>query len=338
MQPRRAHAAGSAAPASVVLQFNEVDAQAAALHGWHQDYLQISCGKFQGALQLVNLGALSLFAEHISTSIYQQGYLGENVIALGVALPTDGQSTFCGLPSQSNSIHVFSGRTGFEFRTHQNHTMLGLQLEASLAQHFTEHDFAQKLTQSGAGQRCPDRPLVASLRDTMLSVLRAARQSPRLLSMQAVTRQMEDHLLETVAQLHLENAALCHAQNSSSARSLVHRARELAKQALAADQVPTVAQLCQQLAVSRRTLQYAFQRCLGVTPLTWLRALRLAAVRLALRQSSSVTESATSMGFWHFGHFAHEYQKLFGELPSQTLKRHERPQQAVTAISHPRGL
>jgi AraC family ethanolamine operon transcriptional activator len=40
-----------------------------------------------------------------------------------------------------------------------------------------------------------------------------------------------------------------------------------------------------------------------------------------LKESCSVTEAATTWGFWHFGHFSQEYKKLFGELPSATLRR-----------------
>ena len=34
-----------------------------------------------------------------------------------------------------------------------------------------------------------------------------------------------------------------------------------------------------------------------------------------------INDIAHNLGFWHMGQFAADYRKLFGELPSMTLKR-----------------
>lgn len=90
-------------------------------------------------------------------------------------------------------------------------------------------------------------------------------------------------------------------------------------------QVPiTVKQLCSITGASERTLQYAFQEKYGLTPKTYIQAYRLNQVRKVLRASSvlsrRVVDVANDWGFWHMGQFAKDYQRLFGELPSATLR------------------
>ena len=76
--------------------------------------------------------------------------------------------------------------------------------------------------------------------------------------------------------------------------------------------------------VSPRTLEYAFQDCLGINPLEYIKTRRLAeARRLLLGASpveSRVSDIAKACGFRRQGHFARDYSSRFLELPSQTLK------------------
>jgi len=86
----------------------------------------------------------------------------------------------------------------------------------------------------------------------------------------------------------------------------------------------TVAELCVRLGVPIRTLDDAFRTCLDISPKRFINTLRLNGVRRCLsrpRDDTTVTEVATRFGFFHFGHFSGHYARLFGELPSQTLRR-----------------
>lgn len=85
----------------------------------------------------------------------------------------------------------------------------------------------------------------------------------------------------------------------------------------------TVIEVCEELQVSIRTLQYAFSQRYGISPKQFIRAKRLNAARKMLRLSNSkeqtVVDIANDYGFWHMGQFAADYRKHFGELPSATL-------------------
>ena len=89
--------------------------------------------------------------------------------------------------------------------------------------------------------------------------------------------------------------------------------------------VVTVSRLCTISGVSERTLQYAFLKHYGVSPKTYLKNYRLNGVRSELWNSdpgtNRVSDVAGNWGFWHMGQFAADYRKLFGELPSETLRR-----------------
>lgn len=92
-----------------------------------------------------------------------------------------------------------------------------------------------------------------------------------------------------------------------------------------ADEAITPAMLAELAGVSLRTLYAGFKDFRDVSPMEYLRSVRLHRVREALCQQGpacSVTEIATRWGFGHMGRFSQEYRRLFGENPSDTKRRH----------------
>lgn len=77
-----------------------------------------------------------------------------------------------------------------------------------------------------------------------------------------------------------------------------------------------------------RSLINAFEAVTGLSPMDYLKRLRLNGVRRALGRSgrprTRVIDVATAWGFWHMGHFASDYRGMFGETPSQTLLKSQR--------------
>lgn len=84
-----------------------------------------------------------------------------------------------------------------------------------------------------------------------------------------------------------------------------------------------MATLCQISAVSERTLQYGFRERYGISPSTFVKRWKLNTAQRMLSASnngSSVGDVASKLGFWHQSQFSSDYRRLFGELPSQTLR------------------
>jgi AraC-like DNA-binding protein len=85
-----------------------------------------------------------------------------------------------------------------------------------------------------------------------------------------------------------------------------------------------IPELAAAIGVSNSTLRRCCQEQLGVSPKRYLMLRRMHLARRALRDSPglpTVTEIATRYGFWELGRFAVEYRSLFGEPPSNTLRR-----------------
>lgn len=87
-----------------------------------------------------------------------------------------------------------------------------------------------------------------------------------------------------------------------------------------------ISQICTSLGCSRRALEKNFSKRFGITPKRYIKCQRLAQVRRELlnedpQDSGSIIELAANQGFWHMGQFAADYRNIYGELPSQTLKR-----------------
>ena len=86
----------------------------------------------------------------------------------------------------------------------------------------------------------------------------------------------------------------------------------------------SVVELAQLAGVSVRALQAIFHRHTGLTPIAYLRELRLARVHDELRRAdpaeTTVAQVAHRWGFGHLGRFAAAYRAKYGAPPSATLR------------------
>lgn len=88
----------------------------------------------------------------------------------------------------------------------------------------------------------------------------------------------------------------------------------------------SVEQLAQLANMSARSLYALFERKAGTTPKSYIRQRKLEQIHGRLSDPSvkvrNITEIAMDYGFLHLGRFSESYKSTFGELPSDTLRRH----------------
>lgn len=157
----------------------------------------------------------------------------------------------------------------------------------------------------------------------LLTILEAGKRRADPASLAALARTVEAELPWRLA------GAFCFDRASASPRKTPARYRALDR-AMAYLREADIASvrvddLCRATAVTPRTLEYGFREGLGLSPLRFVRLLRMHLARreLAAARAGTITvaDIADRLGLQHHSRFAAEYATLFGEMPSQTLAR-----------------
>lgn len=289
----------------------DVDDHAARLAGWKQRYDQIQPGRYKGSLLDLRSGSIRLFRERANCASIQTMSLpnGQRHVLLPLAWPKATASIRAGyaylLPTQSR------------FRTVVPANFDVLCVSFSI---YIEHHLPRLSTDILALEVDP-RLLIAVKRQwtAAMEYCRHSGELPSSNAVSALRRLIQDGLtvlLEGCGENQSgKNRRYC------SRRYIMNKCHEL--MCRRTDQPPTVMELCRELRISRRTLQYSFESEAGVSPVQYLRSVRLNAVRrdILRKPSAPLADLAAAHGFFHPSYFSRTYSLLFGELPSETRKK-----------------
>jgi len=310
----------------------DIEEQAASLNGWHQVYEQITPGRFLGRLHEVRFAGVQLFRETSNQVVHQSGTPWPGSRAVGVPIAMDGTALFCGQPVDLDTLVTIGPADELDFYAPRRFDILGLAIDAGLlevhARRVEHRDIATLFDARNVFK--PGAARLDEFRRALLTVLESLVVNPTALQFRQAQRVLEQTMLHAVVAVVADDVPspeLAHPRR----RHIVDAAKDFMRARIA--ETITVADLCIELGVSRRTLQYSFQEVLGINPVRFLRAMRLNGVRRDLKnpgaQPGSVQDTAANWGFWHLGHFVTDYKRMFGELPSETLRRTRRPTAAA---------
>jgi AraC-like DNA-binding protein len=169
----------------------------------------------------------------------------------------------------------------------------------------------------------PSRQSMTRLAELHRAIRQLASAAPNTFSHPEVIRSLEQELMKATMR--------CLAgQEQTETRSRRHHHSAIVKRfedllAANCNKPLYLAELCQAVGASERTLRICCEEHLGMGPTRylWQRRMQLARCALTLADPAitTVTQVAINYGFWELGRFAVSYRSLFGESPSTSLRR-----------------
>ncbi|MEN9486213.1 MAG: hypothetical protein RJB37_4093 [Pseudomonadota bacterium] len=314
---------------------HDADEQAQCLRDWEQVYEQLSPGQFEGRFMEICFRGIQLFREVTNQSVHEEGLMRAGDRVLGVPVAMQGQGYFCGRPITSDAIMTMGGGDALAFTAPEHFDVVAVSIPSQvLAQ------YARDIEQRDIERELLHRPVIHASRECvnefrgfLLTALDSVSRTPAMLKYAAMQKGLEQALLSSVVKAvdGVVSAADRCASSPTHRHRLVARAQDHMREHV--EEPLTVEDLCRALKVSRRTLQYSFQEVLQLNPVSYLRAMRLNGVRRMLKsggpERQSVQDIAARWGFWHLSHFANDYRRMFGELPSETLRNAGQPARSI---------
>jgi len=305
------------------LNTGDFDELAEAFLRWDLRIRQLGRGPFRGQLEFLQLGGIQVFRVAVNRKIHVEGWPPPGSFGCAPVLAANENATWRGRRLNAGQVRVLvPGQEADHVTPADHYQMVALAVDADLVRQGAPvlggFDVEERLAGREAVTTSP--AFCRALWSHLAGLLDLAEARPSLLAEPA--RLIEEECLRRfVGLLARPNDGRTGCQPSSR-ELLVRRTDDCMQTCL--ERPLSLFHLCRELGVSERMLHYAFQEVRGLSPMAYFKARRLNAVRQELKATAADTvavhEIAQRWGFRHTGEFAADYQRLFGELPSQTLK------------------
>ena len=310
---------------SAVWRFTDPDQYAASVQGAGLAVSVTKAGRFGAKLVRSNLGQqlwMQRFCESLPRIAHIDTVPDRVVISFSTASTPCGE--FDGIEMSADTLILFGTGVSAVSRTS------GPACFASMSLPIESMEALDAGFDGGVVKPPRDSVIVAPPAATMarLQKLHATaghltEHAPEVLACPAAARSLELALIAAMTDcLHTTNYQKP-ARRNRRYGTIIRRFYDLLR--ANPDDVLHIPEICKAIGVSRRTLSTCCNEILGMSPYHYLKLRQMNLARGALTRGdaavSSVTQIATAHGFWDLGRFAVSYRAMFGERPSQTLRR-----------------
>ena len=304
------------------LRTNDFDELAAAFTEWDNRFEQLDAGPFDGLAGFVTAGGVQYFEVATGRGISARGTHPAGSFVFSPVQPSNDRAVWRGRALRSGTVNILGPDQAMNHRTCPGYHSVDLTVSAAVLDEAAVlcdaniEDVLRGAHVVADPNRCAD--LDRDIRNTLRAL--SERAGPAL---GAVHERVTETLILLLRTLTPGRDPVPPNLGAIRREQLVRKAIEYMLARL--NEPVTTFDLCRELEASERALQYAFREVTRLSPMAYLKARRLNAVRRALKaadpRAETVWEVAARWGFTHSGEFAADYQRLFGELPSRTLQK-----------------
>ncbi|WP_109512054.1 helix-turn-helix domain-containing protein [Pseudomonas ovata] len=302
------------------IQTHDADEHARQLNGWRLYYDQLSHGRFEGGLDEFHSEKIQMIRDRSNQAMLKKGAGAQGTVAFCLTLQKHDDVYCSGHQIREPCLLVAQSDNMPQLRVPEIVDILLIAIDQASLQQTLEHQ-GSNLRITGFPKCYPvgHSPVWHQLK-WLVNELTRASAGGHALEQKTVRSDISDTVIMHLIDLMTEDEGA--SLKPTARKQIVDRACEYAMSHL--DEPFSILDLCNSLGTSRRKLQYCFQSAVGINAMTYFRTLRLNSVRRELQDSPSppaIQAVAERWGFWHMGRFCGDYQTLFAERPSHTLRR-----------------
>lgn len=295
----------------------------AAFDGWDLDYTQLSSGQYQCETREIRFSGLQIYTEAGTVTSNQRGTAWPNsyVFALPCSMEHEGRING---RRWDQEVFAFRGESEYDALVPPMKLLIVAVSRDSISEYMetVEHVSVKDWLKHGM-LLVEDQAYRSRMAEAFTGVLDGCCADSSLLSHRQARSAVKQTTMEIIAPIISQNLNLPPIVYREFNRvQIVRRAREFLLDNIT--EPMQIIDVCREIGVSRRGLQYSFQDLLNINPVTYLRLLRLNGARRDLINAGEkpvqVKDVVARWGFWHLSRFSSEYKQIFNELPSETLR------------------
>jgi AraC family transcriptional regulator, ethanolamine operon transcriptional activator len=294
--------------------------------GWNFEFTQLSAGALAANGGMLALSGVLIGKLTLDQALLRRGHAPHGSAAVLIPGAASSQAFVRGRRLEPAQCIAIAEGASVEVITRRNYVDVALAVDLQAwrgqSQWLSECALA---TSRGSWVATPGPLWIDRMRRSVRWLFTAIQQYPQAMSRPDVRASLADQVVMAIADL---GSAQADAQRPTrdariQQRTAVERAREYIRGQLA--EPLRLSELCRHAHVQARSLEYGFREITGLSPISYIKSLRLNAVRRRLSRTDaaehSISEIALDHGFWHLGQFAADYRKFFGETPTSTRQR-----------------